>query len=69
VSEFASLALVRALLMHAIREGGVQCLVQLGRGVHHFSAEPSFRAMTPATMPLDLLQRGQRLEKYRHSLH
>ena len=59
----------RALLMHAIREGGVQCLVQLGRGVHHFADEPTHRAMTSATTPLELLQRWQRLEKYIHSLH
>ena len=59
----------RALLVHAIREGGVQCLVQLGRGVHHFSDEPTHRAMTSATTPLELLQRWKRLEKYIHSLH
>lgn len=59
----------RALLMHAIREGGVQCLVQLGRGVHHFADEPTHRAMTSATTPLELLQCWQRLEKYIHSLH
>ena len=59
----------RALLMHAIREGGVSCLVQLGRGVHHFSDEPTHRAMTSAFTPFELLQRWQRLEKYIHSLH
>jgi AraC-like DNA-binding protein len=59
----------RALLMHAISQGGVQCLVQLGRGVHHFADEPTHRAMTSASSPMELLQRWQRLEKYIHSLH
>ncbi len=59
----------RALLAHAIREGGVTCLVRLGRGVHHFSDEPTHRAMTSASTPIELLQRWQRLEKYIHSLH
>jgi len=59
----------RALLMHAISQRGVQCLVQLGRGVHHFSDEPTHRAMTSASSPMALLQRWQRLEKYIHSLH
>lgn len=59
----------RAFLAHAISEGGVPCLVELGRGVHHFSDEPTHRAMTSASTPLELLQRWQRLEKYIHSLH
>jgi len=59
----------RALLLHAIREWGVSCLVQLGRGVHHFSDEPTHRAMTSASTQFELLQRWQRLEKYIHSLH
>jgi AraC-like DNA-binding protein len=59
----------RDLLMHAIREGGVQCLPQLGRGVQHFAYEPTHRAMTSASTPIELFHRWQRLEKYIHSLH
>jgi AraC-like DNA-binding protein len=57
------------LLTHAIKEGGVECLVLLGRGVHHFADEPTHRAMTSAGSPAALLLRWQRLEKYIHSLH
>ena len=59
----------RALLTHAIDAGGMQCLVLLGRGVHHFADEPTHRAMTSAGSPAGLFQRWQRLEKYIHSLH
>jgi AraC-like DNA-binding protein len=58
-----------ALVQHAIKHGGVDCLIHLGRGVHHHAHEPTHRAMVGARDPFELVVRWQRLERYIHSRH
>lgn len=58
-----------ALVKHAIKHGGVDCLIHLGRGVHHHAHEPTHRAMVGAKNPIELVVRWQRLERYIHSRH
>lgn len=58
-----------ALVQHAIKHGGVDCLIHLGRGVHHHAHEPTHRAMVGAKNPIELVVRWQRLERYIHSRH
>lgn len=59
----------RALLTHAVRAGGLQCLALLGRGLHRFTHEPSHRALASARDASDLFERWGRLERYIHSRH
>lgn len=59
----------RALLTHAVRMGGLECLALLGRGLHRFTHEPSHRALAGAGNACDLLERWGRLERYIHSRH
>jgi AraC-like DNA-binding protein len=59
----------RALLTHAVREGGLGCLALLGRGLHRFTQEPSHRALASARDARDLFERWGRLERYIHSRH
>lgn len=58
-----------ALVQHAIEYGGIECLIQLGRGVHQNANEPTHRAMMGARSPVELVLRWQRLERYIHSRH
>ena len=58
-----------ALVQHAIEHGGIECLIQLGRGVHQNANEPTHRAMMGARSPTELILRWQRLERYIHSRH
>lgn len=59
----------RALLAHAVRAGGLECLTLLGRGLHRFAHEPSHRALASARDARDLFERWARLERYIHSRH
>jgi AraC-like DNA-binding protein len=59
----------RALLQHAIRQGGLRCLALLGRGLRRFTHEPSHRALATARDARDLFERWGRLERYIHSRH
>ncbi len=59
----------RALVQHAVAQGGLACLIQLGCGVHHQAHEPTHRAMVSAREPRELVVRWQRLERYIHSTH
>lgn len=58
-----------AVVQHAIKHGGVGCLIHLGCGVHRNANEPTHRAMMSARDPLELVIRWQRLERYIHSRH
>lgn len=58
-----------ALVQHALKHGGVDCLIHLGCGVHHHANEPTHRAMLGARDPIELVERWQRLESYIHSRH
>lgn len=59
----------RALLHHAVAQGGLACLPLLGRGLHRFTHEPSHRALATAGDAHELFQRWGRLERYIHSRH
>lgn len=59
----------RTLLAHAVREGGLECLALLGRGLHRYAHEPSHRALASARDARDLFERWARLERYIHSRH
>ena len=59
----------RAMLEHAIQQGGLRCLALLGRGLHRFTHEPSHRALATARDARDLFERWERLERYIHSRH
>lgn len=59
----------RAMLQHAVRQGGMRCLALLGRGLHRFTHEPSHRALASARDARDLFERWGRLERYIHSRH
>jgi AraC-like DNA-binding protein len=59
----------RALLQHAIGQGGLACLPLLGQGLHRFAHEPSHRALATARDARDLFERWARLERYIHSRH
>lgn len=59
----------RAMLQHAIQQGGMRCLPLLGRGLHRFTHEPSHRALATARDARDLFERWGRLERYIHSRH
>jgi AraC-like DNA-binding protein len=58
-----------ALVQHALEQGGIDCLIQLGRGVHQNANEPTHSAMMGARSPTELVLRWQRLERYIHSRH
>lgn len=58
-----------ALVQHALKHGGVDCLIYLGCGVHHHKNEPTHRALVGARDPVELVVRWQRLERYIHSRH
>lgn len=59
----------RALLQHAIQQGGMRCLALLGRGLHRFTHEPTHRALATAGDARELFERWGRLERYIHSRH
>ncbi|MDR7333137.1 helix-turn-helix transcriptional regulator [Roseateles asaccharophilus] len=59
----------RALLHHAIQQGGMRCLALLGRGLHRFTHDPTHRALATARDARDLFERWARLERYIHSRH
>lgn len=59
----------RAVLVHALRVGGLACLPLLGQGLHRFTHEPTHSALAAARDAQDLLQRWGRLERYIHSRH
>lgn len=59
----------RAMLQHAVQQGGLRCLALLGRGLHRFTHEPSHRALATARDARDLFERWGRLERYIHSCH
>lgn len=58
-----------ALVQHALKHGGVDCLIHLGCGVHQHENEPTHRAIVGAKDPIELVVRWQRLERYIHSRH
>jgi hypothetical protein len=68
-SATVDLDLKLAVVQHALKHGGVGCLIHLGRGVHQHANEPTHRAMVSAKEPADLVVRWQRLERYIHSRH
>lgn len=68
-SATVDLDLKLAVVQHALKHGGVACLIHLGRGVHQHANEPTHRAMVSAKEPADLVVRWQRLERYIHSRH
>lgn len=59
----------RRLVQSAVAQGGLACLVRLGRGLHAHADEPTHRALVSARDVPDLLQRWSRLERYIHSRH
>jgi AraC-like DNA-binding protein len=59
----------RQLVGSALAQGGLGCLALLGRGLHHYSHEPTHRALVSARNPQDLFTRWTRLERYIHSRH
>jgi AraC-like DNA-binding protein len=59
----------RQLVGSALVQGGLGCLALLGRGLHHYSHEPTHRALVSARNPQDLFARWTRLERYIHSRH
>jgi len=59
----------RRLVAAALAQGGWSCLPLLGRGMHHFAEEATYRALASARDAADLLARWQRLERYIHSVH
>lgn len=59
----------RALVEHAVGQGGLRCLPLLGRGLHAIGAEPTYLALTAAQDGHAMLLRWQRLERYIHSRH
>ncbi len=59
----------RQLVGSALAQGGLGCLALLGRGLHHYSHEPTHRALVSARNPRDLFTRWTRLERYIHSRH
>lgn len=59
----------RQLVASAAAQGGLACLVRLGRGLHRLADEPTHRALVSARDAPDLLQRWGRLERYIHSRH
>jgi AraC-like DNA-binding protein len=68
-SATVDLDLKLAVVQHALKHGGVECLIHLGSGVHQHANEPTHRAMVSAKGPADLVVRWQRLERYIHSRH
>lgn len=64
-----ALALKQALVARAVEQGGLGCLLKLGRGLHRLGHEPTHQALTSARNARDLLERWQRLERYIHSRH
>jgi AraC-like DNA-binding protein len=63
------LDLKRSIIQHAIRHGGLSCLIHLGKGIHHYANEPTHLAFLGAQTPTGLIHRWQRLERYIHSMH
>jgi AraC-like DNA-binding protein len=59
----------RQLVASAVAQGGLGCLVLLGRGLHRLADEPTHRALVSARDAQDLLSRWGRLERYIHSRH
>lgn len=68
-SATVDLDLKLAVVQHALKHGGIACLIHLGRGVHPYAHEPTHRAMVSAHHPVELVLRWQRLERYIHSRH
>lgn len=68
-SATVDLDLKLAVVQHALKHGGIGCLIHLGRGVHTYAHEPTHRAMVSAHDPVELVLRWQRLERYIHSRH
>lgn len=63
------LRLKREMLHSAVRQGGLACLPQLGRGLHRLTHEPTHLALVAARDARELFERWQRLERYVHSRH
>lgn len=59
----------RQLVDSAVRQGGLSCLVKLGRGGHFNWDDPTHRTLLSARDAGNLLERWGRLERYVHSLH
>lgn len=59
----------RAVVGRALALGGPAGLLALGRGVAALRGEPTYRLLTAARDPSDLIARWLRLERYVHSRH
>lgn len=59
----------RELVAAALAQGGLACLVGLGRGIEHIAGDATYQALAPARDAADLLARWNRLERYVHSDH
>lgn len=59
----------RSLVRAAVAQGGLGCLVLLGRGMHRYLRDPTHSALTGARSVAELWARWQRLERYIHSAH
>lgn len=64
-----ALDLKRSLIGAAVQQGGLACLLLLGRGVHDMAMEPTHLALTLGRGAGPLFVRWQRLERYIHSRH
>lgn len=64
-----SLDTKRELVGAAVAQGGLACLVGLGRGIEHIAGDATYQALAPARDAADLLARWNRLERYVHSDH
>ncbi len=68
-SATVDLADKRALLVQAVKAGGLGCLVLVGQGVHGLETDATLNALIAAPHAPDLLRRWLRLECYIHSRH
>jgi AraC-like DNA-binding protein len=59
----------RRLVRSAVEQGGLGCLVLLGRGLHRYLRDPTHTALTGERSVAELWTRWQRLERYIHSAH
>lgn len=59
----------RNLVRAAVAQGGLGCLVLLGRGLNRYLRDPTHSALTGARSVAELWTRWQRLDRYIHSAH
>lgn len=63
------LDLKRQLVGSAVAQGGLSCLLKLGRGTGLNSDDPTHRALLSAPDAVSLIDRWRRLQTYVHSRH